>query len=416
MRRLLPLLIACAALAAGCSDRPRLNPLDPGNPSTGGRPTGFVALADDGAVTLQWTPAGGDVAGYLISRRDAPDSAYRTLGSLNSPRLGTLLDTGLPNGVPVGYRLQYRFTDGRLSQPAEDLATPGPLRVWITDYSAPSLLRITPDARHVADRSFALFRGPTDVDVDARTGFVWACDPYYSRVVIHNPGSLIPVVVPGLVEPVAVAVDPATGHGWICDLQQGSLQRFDPADLDVAQAGVGGLADPLSVAVDPVDGSVWVCENTGASVRRFTRDGALLGASPVPQPSRVAVDSLTRSAWVTSFNQRRVVRISSDGVVRDTISGFSGPIGIAVDSRRGTIWVADSFAGRLYAYDRFGDPVRVVNGLTEVREIAVDRANGDVWVTLPGPGQVVRLSAAGAILARLTGFGQPIDIAAHGGF
>jgi DNA-binding beta-propeller fold protein YncE len=412
MLRVLALLTA-AALLAGCSDRQRLNPLDPGNPATGGRPAGFVALAGDGTVTLQWAPSAlADVAGYVISRRAAPDSAYRTLISLAGARLGLFHDTGRPNGVEAGYRLQYRFADGRLSQPAEDLATPGPLRVWVTDYAARTLQRVTPDARHVTDRATALFEGPTDVDARPSSGLVWACDPLLGRVVIHNPGGVAPGVVSGLLEPVAVAVDPGTGDGWICDAGLQSLFRFDPARTTAPEVEIGGLAEPLSVAVDAADGSVWVCERSGSRVRHFTRDGSPLASVAVGDPSRVAVDSLTRGVWVTSFTRREVVRIFGGAVVA-TIGGFAGPIGIAVDPRRGRVWVADSFAGRLHAFDRAGAPLFTVPGLTEVREIAIDRATGEAWVTLPGPGQVVRLSADGAILGRVTGLGQPIDIAAH---
>lgn len=414
MRRFLPLLIAGLALASGCSDRQRLNPLDPGNPSTGGRPTGFVALAGDGFVTLQWDPAGrSDIAGYLVSRRETPDSAFKTLGSLPSRQLVTLVDTGLPNGVLVAYRLQYRFTDGRLSQAAEDFATPGSLRIWVTDYAGRSLLRVTPDARHVADRSLVLFQGPTDVDVNPANGLVWACDPNSGRVVIHNPGSLSPQVISNLTEPSAVAIDPADGHAWICDSGSGALFRFASFLPDDPDVSIGGLAEPISVAVDPIDGSAWVCERSGDRVLHYTREGSSLGSVPVRQPSRVAVDSLTRSVWVTSFAQRRLSRIFNGALV-DSVDGFAGPIGIAIDPRRGHIWVADSFAGSLSVFDRFGDRVFAVGGLPEVREIGIDRATGEAWVTLPGSGQVVRLSADGAILGRVVGLAQPIDIAVQG--
>ena len=44
MRRVAALLTV-ALLAAGCSERARLNPFDPANPDTGGQPAGFVAIA-----------------------------------------------------------------------------------------------------------------------------------------------------------------------------------------------------------------------------------------------------------------------------------------------------------------------------------------------------------------------------------
>ena len=70
MRRLLPILASATLLLAGCSRRERANPFDPLNPSTSGRPSGFVALAGDREVRLRWQAVqGNSLSGYQIFRR-----------------------------------------------------------------------------------------------------------------------------------------------------------------------------------------------------------------------------------------------------------------------------------------------------------------------------------------------------------
>jgi DNA-binding beta-propeller fold protein YncE len=170
------------------------------------------------------------------------------------------------------------------------------------------------------------------------------------------------------------------------------------------------MLTPIGIACDPVRDAIWVCERGGNQVRRYSRDGTLLGTTSLAAPSRVAVDSLTGDAWVTSFEGARLVRFSSAGAAEDTVS-MSGPVGVAVDPRRDRIWVADSRAGQVVAVRRGGAIEFRVGGLAAMREIAVDLATGEAWVTAPGIRALVRISASGAVLERLTGFTDPYGIA-----
>jgi hypothetical protein len=82
MRVLVPFLVAIAVAGAlsGCSDRERLNPLDPSNPSTRVAPIGFAAVAGDGFVSLSWRPAtSSDVTGYDLYRGFGAAPAYDSL-------------------------------------------------------------------------------------------------------------------------------------------------------------------------------------------------------------------------------------------------------------------------------------------------------------------------------------------------
>jgi hypothetical protein len=103
------LLLACA----GCEGRLRSNPLDPKNPSTGGGPIGFVALADFSVVHLKWSAAANSqIAGFLVERKEpGPDPFVAIVGVL-PPNAAGYDDTDVTNDIDYQYRLSYLLPGG----------------------------------------------------------------------------------------------------------------------------------------------------------------------------------------------------------------------------------------------------------------------------------------------------------------
>jgi DNA-binding beta-propeller fold protein YncE len=410
MRRLVPLLVA-AGIVCGCSNRERLNPLDPANAFTGGAPLGFTAVADDGRVLLSWQPPPGNlVLGFRLFRRVGASGAFDSLNSF-SAQTTRYLDSGLANGVDHSYLIAYVLTDGMLSPAATDVATPGKARPWAVDYAGHSLNRIAPDGRRIAETLTGGMQSPAEVDVDPATGSVWVCDPTAGRLWRVVPNLSIDPIG-SFSQPVAVAVDPIHRRVWAADQSAGELQSFDLGDPVIPRVRIPNLATPIGVAVDPFDGSAWVCERTGDVVSHIGFTGGRIGFAIAKEPSRVAVDSTTRRIWVTSSNSRRVMVFDSNGAAIDSIQGLAGPVGIAVDPRAGgRIWVADANGDRVIAYDRNRNELFRVQGLSSPVEIAVDRATGEAWVTAATGGQVVRIAPDGTIIRRTGGFAQPYGVA-----
>lgn len=408
MRRFVPLL--AAALVAGCSSREHANPFDPENPATQGRPPGFVALAGPSLVQVRWSrPSLSGDFGYRLFRRPAGAGDFVQVSPDLNGNVSSYFDFGLENGTRYEYRLYYIF-DGTIGGlPAEDYATPGPLRPWCADLARRTLIGLTPDGHHIVSETGGFF-GPTQVAVDPITSAVWITDTYEGAVVILSPATGVRTPIRGPGEPVSVALDPIDGSGWIGVQGLDAVNHFTRSGTPAVPAQLSGIANPLAVATDPTTGAVWVCARNGNQVLHFARDGSPLGTTPLGAPSRVAVDSLTGDAWVTSAEGRQVVRISTAGAVVTTVP-LSGPVGVAVDTRRDRIWVADAPAGQVVAIRRGGAVEFRVGGLVVTREIAVDVATGDAWVTCPGLQMVVRISATGAILERLGGFSDPYGIA-----
>jgi len=411
MRRPLALLILAAALLpAGCSNRERANPFDPGNPATGGRPTGFDAVASLSFVRLAWTsrPDLG-IDGFQLSRLAPGDSVWRPLGGTLGPESRQFIDTAVQNGGRYRYRLDYVVGGAPLGRPAEDEATPGPLRPWVADPGADELLRLSPDGRDVTLREQRL-GSVARIAVDPADGFVWASAAFEGLVWAYDPFSLEANSITGVSSPDAMALSPFDNTVWVCD-RAGGVSHFRRDGTSPTPGRLTLLDDPVAIATCALDGSVWVCERGGNRVRHFSALGVPLGTAFVDSPSRVAVDSLSRVAWVTSYVGGWIWRIAENGQKLDSTGVAQGPIGIAIDRPRNRVWVADEFGGRLLGLNLATLALEVtVTNAGSPYDVAVDRATGEVWVVARADRAVVRLAPDGSRLDVRGGFSDPVEI------
>ncbi|MGH7731176.1 MAG: hypothetical protein ACRENJ_08005 [Candidatus Eiseniibacteriota bacterium] len=414
MRALLPLLAGAALLLAGCSARERANPFDPLNPSTGGRPPGFMAIAGDREVTLRWDAvSGGTFIGFQLFRRAPGESAFREITAVLHPTRTTFRDFPLVNGGDFAYRLYFVFRSGLGNLPAEDVASPGSVRPWLIESGGSDLIRATPDNRHVLERRGS-YGATADVAANPRNGDVWVADPGAGRVVIYQADTGVTTSVPGFQRPIAVVIDPSNTTGWVCDEGLGGVYHVQRSGK-IEPTSIGPLNQPVDAAVDPFNSHVWICELNLDRVLHYDDVGMFQWACPVARPSRVAVDSTTHEGWVTSFETGTVTRVSPGGQVLGTFPDFVAPLGVAVDWNRGRIWIADPYAGRVIALERSGQEAFHLNGLSDAGELSVDPATGEVWVALGAPGSIARISPTGTILRIQQGFDFPFAISVDPG-
>jgi streptogramin lyase len=370
-----------------------------------------VALASDSRVTLAWdVAASAAVVGFVLERRGPADADFVTLATLTRD-VSAVGDPDVVNGSTYHYRLHYLFASGPGSNPAEDHATPGRARPWVSDVDAGALLRLTADGRHVVDRVEGQGLGaPAELAVDPGLGIVWASDVANGEVLGVLSSSVRPYRITGFLQPGAIAIDPLDHTLWVCDELAGSLRHLQPTGAPALPSSLGPFSTPLAVVIDPLDRSLWMGERDGDRVRRFAASGTQLGEVVVSSPSRLAIDSLTRDVWVTSVQAARVVRLSSELAPEDTLTGFEGPVGVAVDARRGRVWIADPVAGQLVALTRDGAVEFRVGGLPGVRAVAVDLASGEAWAAVSSAGRVVRVSPTGAVLESVAGLVRPWSV------
>src|SRR5262249_47285800 len=155
-------------------------------------------------VQVRWLrPSLSEDFGYRLFRRVAGEADFSPIADL-SGRDTRYLDVGLQNGTRCDYRLYYVFSGTMGGLPAEDYATPGPLRPWCTDLASRTLVAVTPDDHHIVSQTGGFF-GPTGLAVDPTRGTVWIADTYDGSVEIFNPGYQSGNSLHGFAEPVAIA-------------------------------------------------------------------------------------------------------------------------------------------------------------------------------------------------------------------
>ncbi len=139
----------------------------------------------------------------------------------------------------------------------------------------------------------------------------------------------------------------------------------------------------LAAAVDETDGSCWAV--TGGSVMHLAADGSILSqTNGFRSPNSLAVDIGDGSCWVADSYSGRVVHLGADGAILWEGWDFTYPLSVSVDPTDGSCWVADQ-------------------GLLN--------STGTAYVNAA----VVRLSAAGAVLWKGTGFLGPSAVSVDTG-
>ncbi len=377
-------LILLGGLAAGCTDRPRTNPLDPANPETGGRPTGVTAVSILDTIEVRWQAVRlRDLTGYNLYRQRSGESEPTLLAQL-SPRQTRYLDLAVPYGVQHSYQVTALVDGFESARSAAATTTPGPTLTWIADFTDRSVVKLSHDGRHEILRTFMALV-PFRLAVDRQRGSVWV-------LVTDRPtrtsGQLARLTLNGRVVE--------------------SYGRF---------VGMAGLA------LDPGTGDIWVADSLGEGVLRFDAEGRLLAQRKnVPKIAAVAFNSFTRELWAATARDGRLLRINSQPVADSLRIEFQPlfagrPLALAVQQRTGAIWVA---LGDSVMWQNVDGSQRRKANVTfhHASQVAVDQLTGECWVIDESSdyyrdSRVVKLNAAGERQFEVNGFYWPQALAVN---
>ncbi len=377
-------LILIGGLAAGCSDRPRTNPLDPANPETGGRPVGVTVVSILDTIEVRWQAVPlRDLSGYNLYRQRSGETAPSLLAQVDA-RQTRYRDVGVVYGVLHSYQISARVQafESPLSAPAT--ITPGPTLLWVADFDDRSVVKLSHDGRHEILRSFVQL-SPFRLTVDRQRGSLWA-------LVSDRPSRT-----------------------------KGHLVRFT---LDGGPVGsYGQFVGMVGLALDPASGHVWVADSLGEGLMRFDAEGRLLAQRKnVPKISAVAYNSFMRELWATSVSEGQLLRFASqplqDSLRMEVRPLFTGrPLALEVYQRTGAIWVALGDSVMWQSVD--GRPSRKANvTFRYASQLAVNQLTGECWVIDESrdffrDSRVVKLNAAGERQFEVNGFDRPQALAVN---
>jgi hypothetical protein len=403
------LLLALAL--TGCEGRLRSNPLDPGNPTTGGGPTGFVAIAGNAVVHLSWTaaPSGTDIQGFLLERKERGPDPFVQVTDILPPTVRGYDDGAVVNDFDYQYRLSFVLRSGAITGVSTSReARPGPEVVWVADPGFDAIIRMTPDAR-TSVFTIPDVRAVNRVSVQLADGSIWATEPLDGRVRVWRLDGTPIASFNGLEGPNALAADPASQTTWICEESGLRARRWTLSG--VAQATTPSLGLPTDVAVR-VGSGAWVLDNGRGLLLKVDASGAIVDTTDVgSDPRRLAVDGLDGSVWVSRLNAGEVLHVAADGTILARAEGLEQPYALDVDEFRNQVWVGldGQDAVQVLARSDASRTFRVL-GVPRPRGLSVADRTGECFVVAIASHELVRINSLGVIESRYNGLSAPYDV------
>jgi DNA-binding beta-propeller fold protein YncE len=364
------------ALLAGCSDRSRLNPLDPKNPNTQGRPTGLNVISMRDTVMLRWDRLEvRDLSGFQIYRQLQGQTSFSPIAQ-TLPGIFSYRDLPATFDTTRSYRISALAPNFESPLSDEVKITPGPTVSWVADGRNGDLIKLTHDGMHEILRSGAFFN-PFRLQIDTQRGYVWILEDFRGSEL----GRL--------------------------DMNGRNARRFENID------------GPADLAVDKSDGSVWVADTLTNGLMKFNSDGTrTLKNEAYKKIAALAVHPQTRDVWALSRDSLRVFIFSQSGVLRHRANvSLQRPRDIDIDGRTGKVWIADGT--RVIRLDAAGNSeVLSSPAFRFVYRLSADEVTGGCWLidysAAIGDSRVVKLTPDGALsFSAITGFDIPESLAAN---
>ncbi|MDZ7360660.1 MAG: hypothetical protein ONB46_08030 [candidate division KSB1 bacterium] len=413
MNKKIYLLCCCVViLFAACSDRPRLNPLDPQNPNTLGKPTGLNAVSLRDTVTLHWDRLDlRDLSGFRIYRRVEGQARFSPI-ALTAPRANSFRDLGVNFGLLHTYRISAVATDFESPLSDSTTITPGPTFSWVADANSGELIKLTHDGVHEILRAGAFGR-PFRLQIDAPRGYVWLLDRFgglLARVHMNGRFTTSRTRISG---PADLAIDSADGSVWVADSLTNGLMKFDSDG--VLLKSFENYKKIAALAVHPATAELWALDRASLRVLIFSRTGELRAATAaiLQRPSDIDIDSRSGKVWIADGN--RLLRLNAQGQPEQLATPvFRFVYRVAADEISGGCWLIDfSTAIRgseVIKLNSAGGALFTSKGFDLPENLAVNPFDGSCLVADSGNGRVVRISVNGRDLSFYNRVFSPVDV------
>lgn len=405
--------ILAGGILGGCSQRDRLNPLDPENETTGGLIAGFGALAGNGQVEIRWTRlTQTGVLGYRVLRSSPGETPAYLPGFFDSNIAGTV-DLSVRNDQTYIYRLVAQLSAGDSAVSPADTATPGTRKIVVLSAGIPGIVGLTPDARDVlyVESSGEAYE---DMELDRTRGALWLSLPGAGRVARKFFDGSTAGTTLLLPNPTDISISALRGIGWIALPMQQSVKGFGPDPEDTsAFVTLSSVGDAHVVEAGTLDPTVWI-GNNGGTVYRFRPDGDLVGVWTVGAPvSGIALDEERERAWISTRGSGRDAITVIDGVdstVTVALTALQNVVDLAFDSGTRSLWISERGVprGGMGRLSRASDDgvIRMSLGGLEPFGIMVEPSTGNCWVSSLKSNRLIEVSPGG----RIERWSAPIDL------
>ena len=397
------ILIGCLFLC--CTDRDKLNPIDPQNPESGGRPQLWRIYSEYDRVILQWNQLQlKGIQGYQIYRKQESESKFNPI-HLAPPDSNRYID----NGLVYDKRYDYFVTvvGGDFETASSDTVSiiPGPTIIWATDVYNRRILKISHDGAHEI-KQIPVDGYPWALAYDNENNVLWYTDIFLNRVYRIQSQTFEIVLNLPYGEPNDIVLDKINNRIWVADETQSKIFVFNREGEKVGE--VSGFQKPVSLDYFWKDGSSWVADSKAETVNKISKAfQTFVQIKDLINPTSVSVNQLTGDCWVADSS--RILKFDTKGRLNLTIEpqvNFAKYL--AVDSELGNCWVLDysffAYHSRLICFDANGDQLLELSGLSWPENITVNPYDHSCIVADSGAGRILKISIDGTILGQVAGY------------
>lgn len=409
----LPLI---AGLVCHCTERERLNPLDPMNPITHGKPSGLKLYSNKKVIHLTWNYIDNKSVIEYNLWRDASNQGNPLLTTTVPAHITTTLDTIPFYDTSYTYSLTAITNSWESPESDPQSIIPGPFNYWIADIWWGTLSRLTYDGAHLLSQTSS-YR-PKAIDIDPSNGSLWLANAYPNQIIRLNMHSELQFSTDLNSTPVDIAVDLATGEVFVATVNAADLMLFNSEGTLVENISCElTLTDKTKIAVDPMSRTVWVVVPDSASVMKINRRRKITTVfSNIRFFRAISVMPNTGFTWIATDSG--IVSISQKDSLQYYLTEYS-ILDLDVNNEEEKVW--------MIAYDKSESrwTIKVIEHNGESWEIKKfdDGTFSDISKIRINPGseypgillyenqgnQIIRLDSQGNQIGSFSGFSSNLD-------
>lgn len=402
-------------LVLQCADRERLNPIDPQNPETGGKPVGLKIYSEFDVITLSWDPIQvQELMGYHVYRKITGESAFQIVRLVAA-------DSNQFTDINVNYTRRYSYriaaVTAEYESPLSDSISiiPGATVIWATDVDNRRIIKISHDGLHEI-RRYAVDGYPWDIVIHPADRSIWYADIFLGFIYQIKDDSYRKYVSNNWAEPVDLALDIERGIVWGADIR-GMIFKITPLSSDSLQEITSvEFQSPYAVAVNQWRGDCWVADPSARKVFIISELTATIRSCPIDFyfPIALAIDNSDGSCWVADSS--RILKINATGTtIIASNEDFHYANTLDLNQATDELWVIDAGSNesnpRIVKLDGAGNFLLEVTELAYPKNIVVNPENNGCVVADVSTGKIYRLSATGEVLSEIGNYYFPRGLA-----
>lgn len=286
--------------------------------------------------------------------------------------------------------------------------------VYVSNSGASAVTVIDAATNTVADTIAVPSAGRIALDAVADRLYV-VSGAQQALTVIDTTSNTIVDTIPGLSNPIGVAVDPGTHTVYVANLESQTIAVIDTTTVPATLTNVGQPESrPWAIDVDTTSHKAYAATLFGGSVEVISGTSHQKSIYGFIGPIQVTVDPSTQRAYVVNNNSDAVsvIDTSTDTLV-DSFTAGSGPADIAVDQvthtayvtnrNDDTVSVIDQATHALIGTVAVGDHPLAVEVDPTTHRVYVTNADNTVSVIAPFENQAITFTSTAPTAATVGG-------------